>query len=201
VVLMIVRPLGAVEPLPLTVVRIGQTPLRQGEASAAVWRVDTGLLSLDVVDPDGRSFLVDLIGPGDTLGVAGGLGAPWTATAWRPTRLVELTGDAAAAAITAQTGRVAWIAAGFAWFGVADRIRRRLLDLAERLGHPVPGGVQLPCALTQEELASMVGASRETVNRALMAMIREGVIVVRGRGRYVVATPLRLVGEDSSGAR
>lgn len=196
---MVVRPLGAVEPLPLTVVRIGQTPLRQGEACAAVWRIDTGLLSLDVVDPDGRSFLVDLVGPGDTLGMPDGVGAPWTATAWRPTRLVELTGEEAAAAIAVQTARMTWIAAGFAWFGVADRIRRRLADLAERLGRPVPGGVQLPCALTQDELASMVGASRETVNRALMAMIRDGAVEVRGRGRYVVPTPLRLVDDGGSG--
>jgi CRP/FNR family cyclic AMP-dependent transcriptional regulator len=198
VVLMVVRPLGAVEPLPLTVVRIGQTPLRQGEACAAVWRIDSGLLSLDVVDPDGRSFLVDLVGPGDTLGVADGVGAPWTATAWRPTRLVELTGQAAAAAVAAQTTRVTWIAAGLAWFGVADRIRGRLTDLADRLGRPVPGGVQLPCALTQDELASMVGASRETVNRALMAMIRDGTLEVRGRGRYVVRAPLRVLGDEGS---
>lgn len=164
-----------------------------------MWRIDTGLLSLDVVDPDGRSFLVDLVGPGDTLGMPDGVGAPWTATAWRPTRLVELTGEEAAAAIAVQAARMTWIAAGFAWFGVADRIRRRLADLAERLGRPVPGGVQLPCALTQDELASMVGASRETVNRALMAMIRDGAVEVRGRGRYVVPTPLRLVDDGGSG--
>ena len=190
---MVVRPMGVVEPLPLTIVRIGQTPVRQGEVCAAVWRIDSGLLSLDVVDADGRTFFVDLIGPGDTLGVPVGALAPWTATAWRPTRLVELAGADAAVAIAAQSARTAWIASGFAWFDVAGRIVRRLTDLAERLGRPVPGGMQLPCALTQGELASMVGASRETVNRALMAMIRDGVIETRGRGRYVVRTPLRLV--------
>jgi len=192
---MVVRPLGAVEPLPLTIVRIGQTPVRQGAACAAVWRIESGLLSLEILDADGRTFLVDLVGPGDTLGVPEGAIAPWTATAWRPTRLVELTGVDAAAAVAAQTTRAAWVAAGFAWFGVADRLQRRLTDLAQRLGRPVPGGVQLPCALTQEELASMVGASRETVNRALMAMIRDGAVDVRGRGRYVVRSPLRLVAD------
>jgi len=193
VVLMVVRPLGAVEPLPLTIVRIGQTPVRQGASCPAVWRIESGLLSLDLVDADGRTFLVDLVGPGDALGVPEGAVAPWTATAWRPTRLAELAGADAAAAVAAQTARAAWVAAGFAWFGVADRLRRRLTDLAQRLGHRVPGGVQLPCALTQEELASMVGASRESVNRALMAMIRDGDVEVRGRGRYVVRSPLRLV--------
>jgi CRP/FNR family cyclic AMP-dependent transcriptional regulator len=193
VVLMVVRPMGVAEPLPLTVVRIGQTPVRQGEACAAVWRVEAGLLSLDVLDAEGRAFFVDLIGPGDMLGFPDGVPAPWTATAWRPTRLVELRGGGAAAAVAAQTARLAWVASTFAWFPVPDRVQRRLADVAGRLGRPVQGGVQLPCALTQEELASMVGASRETVNRALMAMVRSGAIEVRGRGRYVVRTPLRLV--------
>ena len=194
---MVVRPVGAVEPLPLTIVRIGQTPMRQGASCPAVWRIESGLLSLDLVDADGRTFLIDLVGSGETLGVPAGAVAPWTATAWRPTRLVELTGTEAAVAVAAQTARAARLAAGFAWFGVADRIHRRLADLAERLGHPVPGGVQLPCALTQEELASMVGASRETVNRALMTMVRDGAVEVRGRGRYVVRAPLRLVPDDA----
>jgi CRP-like cAMP-binding protein len=193
VVQMAVRPMGAAQPLPLTIVRIGQTPVRQGEPSAAVWRVDSGLLSLDVIDADGRTFFVDLVGSGDALGFPEGVRAPWTATAWRPTRLVELDGADAAEAVAAQAARITWVASTFAWFGVLERVHRRLADAAERLGRPVPGGIQLPCALTQEELASMVGASRETVNRALMAMVRAGAIEVRGRGRYVVRTPLRLV--------
>jgi CRP-like cAMP-binding protein len=196
VVLMVVRPLGAVEPLPLTIVRIGQTPMRQGVSCPAVWRIDSGLLSLDLVDAEGRTFFVDLVGPGDSLGVPEGAVAPWTATAWRPTRLVELRGADVAAAVAGQTVRAASIASGFAWFGVAERIQRRLHDLAERLGRPVPGGIQLPFALTQEELASMVGASRESVNRALMTMIRDGAVAVRGRGRYVVRAPLQLVPGD-----
>jgi CRP-like cAMP-binding protein len=158
-----------------------------------VWRVETGLLSLDVIDAEGRTLFVDLAGPGDALGFPEGVRAPWTATAWRPTRLVELDGADVETAVATQAARVTWVASTFAWFGVPERVHRRLADVAERLGRPVPGGTQLPCALTQEELASMVGASRETVNRALMAMIRAGAIEVRGRGRYVVRTPLHLV--------
>lgn len=193
VVLMAVRPMGVAQPLPLTIVRIGQTPVRQGEPCPAVWRVEAGLLSVDVVDAEGRTCFVDLLGPGDTLGVPEGVRAPWTVTAWRPTRLVALHGPDVAAAVAAQSARVAWVASTFAWFSVPERVHRRLADVAERLGRPVPGGVQLPCALTQEELASMVGASRETVNRALMGMVRAGAVEVRGRGRYVVRTPLRIV--------
>jgi len=86
---MVVRPLGAVEPLPLTIVRIGQTPVRQGASCPAVWRIESGLLSLDLVDAEGRTFLVDLVGPGDALGVPEGAAAPWTATAWRTTGIAH----------------------------------------------------------------------------------------------------------------
>ena len=44
---------------------------------------------------------------------------------------------------------------------------KALLDLAERFGRPVEAGVRVSHDLTQEELAQLVGASRETVNKAL----------------------------------
>ena len=190
---MVVRPVGAVEPLPLVVVRPGGSPVRQGEPCGGMWRIEAGLLALEVVDADGRSLLVDVLGPGDALGGPEGQPAAWTATALRPARLFVVGPRDATTALAAQCARLTWVASGFAWFPVAERVHRRLTDLAARHGRAVPGGVQLPCALTQDQLASMVGASRESVNRAVMAMVRAGAIEVRGRGRYVVRAPLRLV--------
>jgi CRP-like cAMP-binding protein len=190
---MVVRSMGAVEPLPLVVVRPGQSPVRQGEPCAGVWRIETGLLALEAVDPDGRSLLVDVVGPGDPVGGLEDHEAAWTATALRPARLFAIGPREGAAAMAGQIARLTSIASAFAWFPVGERVHRRLVDLAERHGRPVPGGVQLPCALTQDQLASMVGASRESVNRALMAMVRAGSIEVRGRGRYVIRSQLRLV--------
>jgi CRP/FNR family transcriptional regulator len=42
-----------------------------------------------------------------------------------------------------------------------------LLDLSERFGTPSDDGLHVSHDLTQEELAQLVGASRETVNKAL----------------------------------
>ena len=39
-------------------------------------------------------------------------------------------------------------------------------------------------AMTQEELAGLVGASRERVNKALALFVRLGWVEARGRGRY-----------------
>jgi CRP-like cAMP-binding protein len=55
-------------------------------------------------------------------------------------------------------------------FGTTDTIGRvaaRLLELSERYGKRTPEGVRIDLPITQEELASWVGSSREGVNKAL----------------------------------
>lgn len=195
---MIVRPLGVVEPLPLTVVRTGQTPVRQGEPCGDLWVVESGVFRAAIVDREGRSFVIDLLGPGDAIGQPDGLVSPWTATALRPARVRTVVGSHAAALLSARVERATWVAAELAWFGVADRIERRLLDLARRLGRPVPGGDAIGVRLTQDDIATMVGASRESTNRAIRGLIARGVLDVQSRGRYVVRTQLRLVPDTSS---
>jgi len=49
----------------------------------------------------------------------------------------------------------------------AQRLARVLLDLADRCGQSVNGGIYLVLPLTQDELASLSGTSRATVTRAL----------------------------------
>jgi len=53
----------------------------------------------------------------------------------------------------------------------------------------VGGGISIEVPLTQEQLAAMVGATRETVNRALVGMVADGLVRLEHR-RYVVAQPL-----------
>ena len=50
---------------------------------------------------------------------------------------------------------------------VYGRVAKKLLDLAETHGVPVENGTRIDIRLTQNELASMVGASRESVNKVL----------------------------------
>jgi CRP/FNR family cyclic AMP-dependent transcriptional regulator len=50
---------------------------------------------------------------------------------------------------------------------VAARVARALVDLASQFGEVTPKGVRVCHELTQEELAQLVGASREAVNKAL----------------------------------
>jgi CRP/FNR family cyclic AMP-dependent transcriptional regulator len=69
----------------------------------------------------------------------------------------------------------------FAAFDVLGRVSRRLSDLAEAVGRTVPEGVEIAIPLTQEELASWTGASREAVSRALGTLRGLGWIAVDRR--------------------
>jgi CRP-like cAMP-binding protein len=47
--------------------------------------------------------------------------------------------------------------------------------------------------LTQDEVAALVGTTRESANRALRVLVADGEIRVAARGRYVVRTRFRSV--------
>lgn len=57
---------------------------------------------------------------------------------------------------------------------VPGRVAKALLDLAQRFGEEAPQGLLVRHDLTQEELAHLVGASRETVNKALADFATRG---------------------------
>jgi CRP/FNR family transcriptional regulator/CRP/FNR family cyclic AMP-dependent transcriptional regulator len=54
-----------------------------------------------------------------------------------------------------------------AFLDIPSRLAKRLLDLAEAHGEKTPHGTKIALRLTQQNLASMIGARRENVNRAL----------------------------------
>lgn len=69
---------------------------------------------------------------------------------------------------------------------VSVRVARRLVDLAQRFGELNGSSLTISLALTQDDLAAWVGATREATNRAL-ARLRSGGSVTTGRQRIVIA--------------
>ncbi|HEV8339526.1 MAG TPA: Crp/Fnr family transcriptional regulator [bacterium] len=81
-------------------------------------------------------------------------------------------------------------AESLAFLDVHARVARALLELAGRYG--VRGdGITIDLDLTQTNLATMVGATRERVNRALAAFREQGIVDLRGR-QIVLRDPDRL---------
>ena len=70
---------------------------------------------------------------------------------------------------------------------------RQFRQLVGWCGVPASGCVRIMLPLTQQELATLVGASRESVNRALVRLRRQG--RVRLEGGWIV-----LLDEEAEGS-
>jgi CRP/FNR family transcriptional regulator, cyclic AMP receptor protein len=165
---------------------------------------------------DGAAF-VDVSGPDDLIGAGSFLSTPrWSGLEVRA--LVPATAICVSAAeawslagarpdvarwlvlaLSRETVRSDRRAALLRTFPVGRRVSGILADLACRFGRSVTGGTAIPLPLTQELLASMAGATRESVNRALRDLRGSGEIR-RAGGAYVVtaASPTRAKATDPS---
>ena len=74
---------------------------------------------------------------------------------------------------------------------VPGRVAKQLLALAQRFGIQEDGGLRVTHDLTQEEIAQLVGASRETVNKALADFAHHGWIRLEGKS-VLICDPKRL---------
>ena len=68
---------------------------------------------------------------------------------------------------------------------VAARLAGLILQLAEREGVMTPEGPKIPAHYTHRQLASMIGASRESVTRAFTKLRRGGAVELKDRRIYV----------------
>ncbi|MEI7723383.1 MAG: Crp/Fnr family transcriptional regulator, partial [Actinomycetota bacterium] len=78
---------------------------------------------------------------------------------------------------------------------VPGRVAKALIDLGDRFGKTTAEGLLVNHDLTQEELAQLVGASRETVNKALADFAGRGWLKLDGRS--VLITDVERLGKRS----
>jgi CRP/FNR family transcriptional regulator, cyclic AMP receptor protein len=73
------------------------------------------------------------------------------------------------------------IIGNLALLDVYGRVARVLIDMARRDGEDTDEGVMIKHRLTQQDLASMIGTSRETVSRVLSEFQRRGFLSMQGK--------------------
>jgi CRP/FNR family transcriptional regulator, cyclic AMP receptor protein len=74
------------------------------------------------------------------------------------------------------------------------RVRKHLLALANRFGLHENGQLRVQHDLTQQELAQLIGISRESVSKTMAALVRAGCINVHDRS-VVICDPERILSE------
>jgi CRP-like cAMP-binding protein len=74
-------------------------------------------------------------------------------------------------------------------FHHVDRLRSKLVQLAQDHGRVGRDGIRIDLRLTHDLLAEMIGSARETVTRALEELQREGFVVRDGRDYILRVSP------------
>lgn len=81
---------------------------------------------------------------------------------------------------------------------VRVRIARLITDLADRFGETTGAGVRIRLKLTHQEIADMVGSNREAANRAVMGLVDRGAITFEGK-HLVISDAQALAQEADDG--
>jgi len=180
----------------------GQVLFKEGQEGDRLYVVVHGKIKLGTTSADGRENLLSILGPGEMFGELS-LFDPEprtsTATAVTDARLVSLAHDAVMGLVTSspQTSlellrRLAQrlrksneVLADLVFADVPGRVAKAIMDLGERFGVQKEDGLHVNHDLTQEELAQLVGASRETVNKALADFAARGWVKLEPRAVLV----------------
>ncbi|WP_285758756.1 Crp/Fnr family transcriptional regulator [Nocardiopsis ansamitocini] len=169
----------------------GQTLFSEGDEGDRLYVILAGKVKLTRTAVDGRENLLGVLGPGEMFGELSLFDPrPRTASAVAVTDaiLAGLGHDDLRPFISQQPEvavhllkslatrlrRTNDVMADLVFTDVPGRVAKALLDLAERFGKEGEDGLHVHHDLTQEELAQLVGASRETVNKALAEFALRG---------------------------
>ncbi len=82
---------------------------------------------------------------------------------------------------------------GLLFRNILGRVAKAMLDLGRRSGESHGDGLVLKERYTQQELADVVGTTREPLTRALSSLRRAG-LVAQHEGRYTIPAPEKLAG-------
>jgi len=156
----------------------------EGDAAAELYAVRSGRVAIATRSPDGRESVIALVEEGDLFGDMGlfdGGGRSADARALGPSELLRVPYPPIRAIFDAQPALLWEVVAN-----LSRRLRRTDAALADAVFLDVTGRTakrllevagdhdEFTLPLTQEELAAMVGASRERVNKAIAAFVRLG---------------------------
>jgi CRP/FNR family cyclic AMP-dependent transcriptional regulator len=181
----------------------------EGELGDRLYIILSGKVKIGRRSPDGRENLLAVFGPSDMFGELSIFDpGPRTSTATTVTEVQAVTMDRPALrewitkrpeiaeqllrVIARRLRRTNNMLADLIFTDVPGRVAKALLQLAHDFGTQEGGTLRVTHDLTQEEIAQLVGASRETVNKALADFAHRGWLRLEGKS-VLILEPQRLV--------
>jgi CRP-like cAMP-binding protein len=191
---------------------------RKGDPPDALYGVLSGSVRAVTHSGDGKELVLRLMPAGEIVGeVALFDGGPRSASVVANERaeLLVIERNAALALLEAQprmavkllgavSARLRSLTESFEdalFLALPRRLAKKLLELVDQRGRPEAGGVRIDLRLSQEALGSLLGMTRESINKQMRAWQNEGVVRKEG-GFLVVVQPQRLaaIARGESGA-
>ena len=183
--------------------RKGHSLFKEGDAGDHLFIVSNGKVKLGTKSPDGRENLLMILGPGDMFGDLSLFDSgprTATATAVTDTKLLSLGQDKVIpwvkehpevslhllARLASRLRRTNEVVGDLVFSDVPGRVAKALIDLGVKFGEKREEGLFVNHDLTQEELAQLVGASRETVNKALADFAQRGWLRLEARSVMIL---------------
>ena len=184
--------------------RRGEVLFHEGDPGDALFVVASGAVKVVVPSEDGEEAILATLRRGDFLGELALLdGAPRSASAvaLEATEALALPRDqflalvatepairdALMASLAGELRRLTTHVAELHFLDLTGRLAARLARLAEEHGDRLPdGSVRLDAPLTQSDLAAMIGATRQSVNKLLGEFEADGLLKME---RDVIVVP------------
>jgi CRP/FNR family cyclic AMP-dependent transcriptional regulator len=185
-----------------------ETIFHQGDPGSMLYIIKAGQVKIYTTSLDGEDVILNVLTDGDFFGELSLLdGEPRSAnaTAMDATQvlvlhqhdfLAVLHGDLEMcskimATLSQRLRRLSFVVEDGATLSLAARIAKRLLELGDKRGVETDEGLEIDLRLTQQDLANLVGASREAVNRQLGLLQDNDTIRIDGQ-RIIIARPEEL---------
>ncbi|MBV9328530.1 MAG: Crp/Fnr family transcriptional regulator [Chloroflexi bacterium] len=181
----------------------------RGDPGTAFYVIASGRVKIALTSPEGKELILRRLGPGDFHGELALLDdepRSADAVATEPSTLLVLQRDAfrqflgehptvatkLLATVSNYLRRNAELIQDATFLDVPARLARILLELAGGTdGSLPPAGAVIPDRMKQSELASLVGATRESINKWLGSFERQGLIRYE-KGQITLVKPAGL---------
>ncbi len=180
----------------------GDVIVQKGAAGGGMMAVVEGRVKISTVSPEGKEVILDFINPGEVFGEIALLDnreRTADATAMETCQILVLerrdflpflerhpqTCIKLLSVLCGRLRQTNQLIEGSLFLNVESRFAKRLLGFARQYGEPQPDGILIRLKLSQQEIAALIGVTRESVNKQLSAWQERGWIEV-SRGAILV---------------
>lgn len=169
--------------------------MQEGDQAEAVYFLHQGKVKLVKMNPDGQEKMVSIIQPGQMFGEISAFDngtCPYSAETLEEVRLtairvsdfrdlIALHPGLAIACLRMEAKRLRKAYRHMKNLALLDtygRVAARLFKLTREYGVPEGNGIRIQLTLTRQEMAQLIGTSRETVSRILAEYERLGILEI-----------------------